>query len=320
MRRRSSRALQPVIAAAVDVGSNSVHLLVAVVGLHRLEPLVDESVFLGLGTAADQGVLGPATRASLASALAQYGEAARRLGATRITFVGTEPMRRALDVARVVNEVERASGLPLHVLSHEEEALLTLIGVTSGRRVQTDLAVVDVGGGSSELVTVGPDSDVSAFGILVGGALLTERVAASDPPTTDDIASLRSAAREALATAPDATIRELVAVGGTASNLLKVLPAAALDRTLTRRRLSDALVVLMAEPSAEASERHAIHAVRARVLPAGAAILEAILDRYGLDRLHVSEAGIREGTAFVTAHAGRTWRDRLEDLAHGWDR
>ena len=76
----------------------------------------------------------------------------------------------------------------------------------------------------------------------------------------------------------------------------------------------------MTEPAALASERHAINPIRARILPAGAAILEAILARYHLDRLSVSEAGIREGTVLVTAHAGIGWRDQLEALAHGWVR
>jgi exopolyphosphatase/guanosine-5'-triphosphate,3'-diphosphate pyrophosphatase len=306
------------VVAAVDVGSNSVHLLVTVVGRHRSEPLVDESVFLGLGVAADEGLLGPRVRGSLVAALVQYGEAARRLGAQRITFGGTEPMRRAIDSAWAVHEVEQAGGLPLHVVSHEEEAYLTLIGVTAGRPVRTDLAVVDVGGGSSEVVLIGRSRRARAFGIKAGGARLTERWVEHDPPTAGDVAALRVAAMDLFTGAPDAAVRELIAVGGTASNLIKVLPAAALDRTLTRRRLADAVTVLMSEPSAVAAERHAVNVVRARILPAGAAILEAILDRYGLDRLHVSEAGVREGTAYVTAYAGLGWRDRLETLAHGW--
>lgn len=316
----SGRAAAPVIVGAVDVGSNSVHLLVAVVGPHRLEPLVDESVFLGLGAAADLGVLGGEVRSGLVEALVRYGETSRRLGANRIAFVGTEPMRRARDAAQVVVAVERACGLPLHVVSHEEEALLTLIGVTAGRPVRTDLAIVDVGGGSSEFVVVGPGRRARAFGMRIGGARLTERIGTGDPPSTDDVAGLRAAARELLAEAPDASIHRLVAVGGTASNLLRVLPSTALDRTLTPRRLAEAMDVLMSEPSPLAAEHHLIHPVRARILPAGAAIMEAILARYGLARVTVSEAGIREGTAFALAHAGAGWRDRLESLAHGWGR
>jgi exopolyphosphatase/guanosine-5'-triphosphate,3'-diphosphate pyrophosphatase len=275
-------------------------------------------VFLGLGAAADVGPLGGERRAELAASLAGYGEAARRLGARSIAFVGTEPLRRAPDAALAVADVQRASGLPLHVVTHEEEAYLTLVGVTGGRPVTREIAVVDVGGGSSEVVLVAPGRRARAFGIQVGSARLTDRHVEGDPPSGSEILELRRAARDLLDPAPDAHPRELVAVGGTASNLIRVLPAAALDRTLTRRRLRQALDVLTTESSAVAAERHAIHPVRARILPAGAAIMEAILVRYGLDRLHVSEAGIREGACLVMAHAGPSWRDRLERLAHGW--
>jgi len=306
------------VVGAVDCGANSVHLLVAVVAGHRLEPLVDESVFLGLGGAADRGLLGEDAGGALVAALVGYAATARRLGATAIVAVGTDPLRRAADAARVVRDVERAAGLALHVLSHEEEAFLTLLGVTGGRRVMTETAVVDVGGGSSEMVLVGPGREARAFGLPVGGARLTDLLVTADPPTDAEVASLRQAAREQLALAPDASPHELVAVGGTASNLLRVLPAASLDRTLTRRRLADAMAVLQAEPAAVASERHAINPIRARILPAGAAILEAILGRYGLARLHVSEAGIREGAVLAVSHAGPAWRDRLGPLVHGW--
>ena len=120
---------RPPVGASVDLGSNSVHLLVAEIAGHELRPLVDESVFLGLGAAVDEGAhLGAARRATLIEALLRYATTARQHGALGITFMGTEPIRRASDAARIVGDVERATGVPLHVLSHEEEAYLTLIG------------------------------------------------------------------------------------------------------------------------------------------------------------------------------------------------
>jgi exopolyphosphatase/pppGpp-phosphohydrolase len=80
------------------------------------------------------------------------------------------------------------------------------------------------------------------------------------------------------------------------------------------------MAVLATEPAAQASEHHAVNLMRARILPAGAAILEAVLDRYGLDRLRVSEAGIREGAIFAVARARWAWRDSLAGLARGWTR
>ena len=307
------------VVAGVDVGANSVHLLVAVVTGHHLEPIVDESVFLGLGNRVDKaGSLGPAKRAELTAALVGYAQTARRLGAERIAFVGTEPMRRAADAASAVYEVGLASGAPLHVLDPREEAELTLIGVTDGRPIERELAIVDVGGGSSQIVRVGPGHPPISLGLSLGGARLTAAFAASDPPTSAQIELMRAEARRIVALGPAIRLAELIAVGGTASNLVKVVPAAMLDRRLDFARLRAALEILTSEPSALAAERHAINPTRARLLPAGAVILEAVLGQYGLEELTVSEAGVREGLVLAQAHAPIAWRDSLAVLARGW--
>jgi len=281
--------------------------------------LVDESVFLGLGSAiVERGYLGRASRGELAATLVRYADSARRLGADHVTFLGTEPIRRAADAGAIVHEVEAASGAPLHVLSHEEEAYLTLIGVTEGMPVTHETLVVDVGGGSSEFCIVDAARPPRAAGLQVGSAMLTGRFVSHDPPTPAEVDAMRVAAFAAVRDAPDARPGEIVAVGGTASNLLKVLPAAALDRTLTRERIAEVEAILASEPAAVAAERHLINPIRARILPAGGAILDAILDRYGAKRIRVSEAGVREGAILAVTHAGRFWRDRLSDLAHGW--
>lgn len=315
----SDATARTVIGASVDLGSNSVHMLVAAIAGHRVQPLVDESVFLGLGVAvAERGYLGRAARAELTATLVRYANAARRLGATDITFVGTEPIRRAADAGSIVYEVTLATGEPIHVLTHEEEALLTIIGVTEGMSVAHETLVVDIGGGSSEFCVVDPTHPPRAAGLRLGSARLTDQFVNHDPPLPSEIDAMRQASLAAVRDAPPASPAEIVAVGGTASNLLKVLPAAALDRTLTRDRIDEALAILATEPAAAASRRHRVKPIRARILPAGAAILGAILDHYGVDRLRVSDAGIREGAVLAVAHAGPAWRDRLAELAHGW--
>jgi len=307
------------VGASVDLGSNSVHLLVAVVAGHRLEPLVDESVFLGLGSAiSERGYLGRAARDALVAALVRYAETARGLGAIDVTFIGTEPIRRAADGGAIVAEVAAASAAPLHVVSHEEEAYLTIIGVNEGMPVTRETLVVDVGGGSSEFCIVDATRRPRAAGLRLGSARLTDRFVSHDPPTSAEVDAMRAFAREAVDDAPDARPDEIVAVGGTASNLLKVLPAAAADRMLTRERIAEVQAILAAETAAVASERHLVNPIRARILPAGAAIMDAILERYGVERIRVSEAGVREGTILAVDHAGPAWRDRLAELAHGW--
>ena len=303
----------------MDLGATSVHLLVAAIDGHHLAPLVDESVFLELGrTVAERGLLGHDARAQLTSTLTDYAATARRLGATSITFIGTEPIRRAADAAVIVAEVGRAAAAPLNVLSHEEEAYLTIIGVTEGRPVEHETLVVDIGGGSSEFCVVDPIRRPRATGVRVGAGGLTDRHVTHDPPTIAEVDAMRAAATGAIAAAPDADPEEIVAVGGTASNLVKLLPEAAIDRLLTRQRIEGAIAELMAEPAAVVSERYLVNPRRAGLLAGGAAIVIAILERYGVESMRVSEAGIREGTVQAVAHAGPAWRDRLADLAHGW--
>ena len=307
------------IGAAVDLGSTSVHLLVAAVVEHRIEPLIDESVFLGLGEAiAARGSLDETGRQGLVDVLARYSSLARGRGAAHTTFVGTEPLRRLADASRIVHDVHRGTGLPLHVLSHEEEAFLVLIGVTAGRPVQHDLLVVDVGGGSSELVLVGPERRAVAAGLRVGATRLTGQFVANDPPSPAELAALRAAAREAVAAAPPFRPGEAVLVGGPASNLLKVVPGGPDSRRLGSGDLEAAFQLVATEPSEAIAARHGLRPARARILGAGAAIVEAIMLRFGVTDVRVADGGIREGTILAVAHAGSSWRDQLERLAHGW--
>ena len=311
--------MPPVVGASIDVGSNSVHLLVATVANHRLTTLTDESVFLGLGKAvAEHGLLGPTARVGLAEALALYVGVARDLGATSVTVAGTEPIRRAADGPAIVQAVAEHAGLALHVLTHEEEAVLTVVGVMAGRPVAHETLVIDVGGGSSEFSFVGPGTAPRATGLRLGAARLTDRHVRHDPPTADELLAMLEDARRVVATAPAATPREIVAVGGTVSNLLKVIRFGASKGTLTRDKTARAMALLAAEPAELAARRHGLREARARILPAGAVIVDAILRHYGAESLRVSEAGIREGMILATAHAGVAWRDRLPELAHGW--
>ena len=133
------------------------------------------------------------------------------------------PTRRASSA-----DVERASGVPLHVLSHEEEAYLTLVGVTSGQPVAHETLVVDIGGGSSEFCAVaagGIARAPPACGWAPTGC--STRFVGDDPPTADELEAMAAAADEILRDALPAEPTDLVLVGGTASNLLKVTAAGA---------------------------------------------------------------------------------------------
>ena len=302
------------LGAAVDVGSNSIHLLIAAVGRARLRTLVDESVQLGFGSVVDRdGRLGAGARRDGVAAIAGYVDQARAMGAASITLVGTEPLRRASDRSVFQADVLRATGVPLHVLSHEEEAELTLLGVTAGRRPTGPLLVMDIGGGSTELIVAAPDRDAVVGAIAVGSSRLADALIANDPPTWPELQALRTQAIHLLATMPMAAPERAIIAGGTGTNtnrLLGRLRLGVLDARLLERAMTD----LSLHPAAEIAARTGLTVRRIRQLPAGIALVEAALDRYGLDRITASEASLREGAIHAAARAGDTWPEQLRTM------
>jgi len=315
---RASVRRRPPVGAAVDIGAYSVHLVVAEVHGHRLVPLLDESVALGLGSVVDErGELGFEAGTRLLGTLEGYAATARAQRAGTIVFVATDPLRRAADAAAVIATVEARTGVAIEVLRHEEEALLALLGVQAGRPLRHETALVDVGGGSSEVLISKPGADPVAVGLPLGAARMTREHVRSDPPRRDEVEALLAEARAALLAAPDADPQDLVAVGGTADNLLRIGPPLA-RRVLTVRRIEAVLDRLVAAPAEAISLEFNVKVSRARVLAAGAAILLAVAERYGRDQVRVSTDGLREGLVLATVHAGSRWRDDLAWLARGW--
>lgn len=308
--------------SAIDLGSTSVHLLIARPERTGLVVMEDESTFLGLGAAVDgPGFLGPGGRTTLAATVAAYVDRARLLGVAEPIVLGTEPLRRLTDATRIVAEVSARTRVPLAVLEHEEEALLTLVGLTAGRAVRGNLLVVDIGGGSSEMVEIGPGRLARAAGVQVGAGRLTRRVVDSDPPTPDQFEKLNQAADEAFDWTPTSPPDDVVFVGGTATNLLKLLRRAGdPDRadSLDRVDLRMARDLVASAPAEMLGVTYGLREARIRLLAAGAAIIETVLDRVGLDVGRVVDTGIREGAIIAADRAGDGWRDRLEELAHGW--
>jgi exopolyphosphatase/guanosine-5'-triphosphate,3'-diphosphate pyrophosphatase len=308
--------------AAIDLGSTSVHLLIARPAGSELVVIDDESAFLGLGAAVDgPGSLGPEARATVVATVAGYVERARAAGALEPVVMGTEPLRRLADATTIAAEIAAACDVPLHILEHEEEARLTLIGLTGGRTVRRDLIVVDIGGGSSEIVEIGPDRLARAAGIPVGAGRLTRSIVSHDPPLAAEIASLTAAADAAFTWSPNRPPGDVVAVGGTASNLLKLLLRSAgsdVTDTLDRGALDTVRSIVSSAPAETLAVRFGMREARIRLLAAGAAIIEAVLARTGVEAIRVSDTGIREGAIIAADRAGPAWRDRLEELAHGW--
>ncbi|CAN5412531.1 hypothetical protein BH20CHL6_BH20CHL6_14710 [soil metagenome] len=311
---------EPTVRAAIDTGSNSVHLLVArVIDAHELSPLADTSVLIPLGDAVDRhGRITEAEGQRVLAAITRFVALAEEHGAVSVTLLGTEPLRRAADSGALASTVWAATGRPLHVVSHDQEGLLTVIGVTHGRAPRDEVVIIDIGGGSTEYVQLTPGKDPRPAALATGSSRLARRFLEHDPPLPDELNLLRNAVRELMrATVPELRPVEIVLVGGTVTNLLKLFPASA-DRRLTAERLENALTMLLAEPADAVAARFRTSSRRASLLPAGAALVEGFLTRFGASEARVSQASLREGTVLAVSRAGDAWCEQLLDLARGW--
>lgn len=315
----------PEVIAAVDIGSNSAHLLVALVDDRIVTPLADESALLGLGGIVDRdGRLPFAARMSLIDALAGFSATARRWHANELVLLGAEPFRRATDVDEVSEMIVGRIGVPILVIDHAEEAELTLLGVTRGTPVGAPLLVVDIGGGSTEAIYQAPRKAPQTFVVATGSNRLTQACDPADPPMPADRELLAVSARELLATAPGRHPSRAVFVGGSATNLARVVTGvrggdpAVPEPTITRVGVEQAIHEVDRTPSAVLAERYRVTPTRARLLPAGAALMLAFMERYALERVEVSQASLREGAVLALRHAGADWRSRLTSLTAGW--
>ena len=315
----------PEVIAAVDIGSNSAHLLVALVDHRTVTPLADESALLGLGGIVDRdGRLPFAARAALIDALEGFATTARRWHANELLLLGAEPFRRATDAAEVSDMVLGRIGVPVVTLDHAEEAELTLLGVTRGAPVEAPLLVVDIGGGSTEAIVQAPGRAPKTFIIATGSNRLTQATSPADPPMPADRELLAVRARELLAAAPGRHPSRAVFVGGSATNLARVVTGvrggdpSAPEPTITRVGVEQAIHEIDRAPSALLAERYRVTPTRARLLPAGAALMLAFMERYELEAVETSEASLREGAVLAHRHAGSDWRPRLTELTAGW--
>lgn len=319
-RSRAARAARdgtPVsVGAAIDIGSNSVHLLVALVGAGRVESLRDTSELLGLGDVVDaHGRIPAADCARVVEVVKRFQEHARRSHADRVIVMGTEPLRGAANADELAHAIQAATGLTLRVLTAREEAVLTFVGVTRGDPPSHPLIVADIGGGSTEVLTFIPGRGAFVDHIPVGSARLTNSIVQHDPPTADEISRIFSAASDATALfgyrggVQDARTRRLraVFVGGTATNVARL-------GRLTRSALARDARKLQELTFDKVTVKYNVKPRRARQLAAGVAIVDMLLQRYGLETADVSEASLRDGAIIAAARHGDGWADALEAM------
>ena len=187
----------------LDVGSNTARLLVADVGAAAVEPVATARAYLGLGAEiADTGTLRRKTIAAAARVCRKYADRARELGVERAQVIVTAPGRQGAASAELVAALRERTRLPVRILSAEDEGRLAYDGAVArlvGASPNT-VGVVDVGGGSTEIVVGRPGGEPSWLrSVDLGSLRLTRLVLASDPPSRRELAKARSAARAAFA-------------------------------------------------------------------------------------------------------------------------
>ena len=284
--------------AAIDQGTNTTRLLVADVDDGGLRELVRRTDITRLGEGVDERHrLLPLPVARVRNVLTDYRREAERLGAERTLLVATSAVRDAENGEAFLGEVEWSYGFATQLLTGDEEAALMLRGVGE---IDPGTLVLDIGGGSTELVTL--DSRTS---LDIGAVRLTERYLHSDPPTRDELAACAQYVRTVL---PPLDARSAVGVAGTITSLAALdlgldeydrervhgheLSLAGVERQLER---------LAALPLAQRREVPALEPERAPVIVAGAMIAREVLAVYGLDAYRVSEHDILDGIALAAA-------------------
>ena len=278
--------------ACIDIGSNTTRLLVAEPSEGRLRELMTQRAFTSLGKATSKGRIPEDKIEETAEVVATQARLARELGADEIAVVATAAVRSAKNRDEFGAAIEAESGLRVRVLSGHEEARLAFLGATRTFSGPLDgsVAVLDVGGGSTELV-IGTLAQGATWeeSFRIGSGFLADSYLHSNPPGVSELEAVRlhvSGTFEGL-TVPPAL--HAVATGGSANALRRLVGAELVYETLER-----AVRILASTPIAQVAKRFELDPERVRVLPAGVLIFEELSQMLGLP-LSVGKGGVREG-------------------------
>lgn len=293
MAARAGTVASPVRRACIDIGSNTTRLLVAECDGEQLLEVHQERVFtlISQGLLSD-GTIAPAKIAEVVEVVVAQLRSARELGAADVRGIATAAIRRSANGSLLVTAIGSACGLAVEILSGEEEARLAFFGAarTLDHVPTGELGVVDVGGGSSELVVGTAPDHVSWCGSFgVGSGDLADGCLRSDPPSPTELSEARARIAGALAGLEVPQPVEAVAVGGSATSLRR-LAGPLLDAEAFRRSLR----LLASERANEVARRFALDLERVRLLPGGLLILQAASEKFGAS-LQIGRGGVREG-------------------------
>jgi exopolyphosphatase / guanosine-5'-triphosphate,3'-diphosphate pyrophosphatase len=296
--------------AVIDIGTNSARLLIADVDHDRVTEVERRSTVTRLGRGVDlTGRLSAEAIEAACKAIAGYVAVYREAGIDTVEAIATSAVRDAANGDAFVAELRERFALFARVLDGEEEARLTYLGATSQREPSEPTLVVDIGGGSTELI-VGAGPEIWFHGSLQAGVLRhTERHLSSDPPTAAELEALAADVRGLIATAigrsgPAGDVGEGIAVAGTPTSLAAIEmeldpydPKRVHGHRLTFASIQWLLSRLASVPLAERAQIAGLHPDRAPTIVAGVVILVEAMRAFDLSQIEVSEHDILYGTA-----------------------
>ncbi|HVD46971.1 MAG TPA: hypothetical protein VNG70_06785 [Candidatus Limnocylindria bacterium] len=292
--------------AAVDIGSNTVHALVADVVRGRLVDVAHYVEMPELGAhVARTGAVGARAKPVI-RALRSVVARARTHGYEVLIAGATEAVRQASDRDAFAREAGEAVGTTLHIIRADREAELSFLGVASKHAHRREWLMVDLGGASTEIVIGNGRKMVRSATLPIGSGVFASTYF-SDPPKPEERARMRRAALRELAHAPDAEVMRLVVTGGTATNLPLLLSKRKPPAVLTTADLLTCESRLDAARASEVAEKSGLPPSRVKAMRAGVEALLLLLDWYGLAVLQISYEGLRHGMLLAYVELGEDW-------------
>ena len=286
--------------SVIDVGSNTIHLLVGEVDGDAVLPVAGEKVSARLGTGVQRTGKIEAGRLEIAAdAIALFARIAALNGVSEPVILATSAVRDAQNGPELTERVRELTGLKMRLISGEEEAVLGFRGAVSavGASLEGPALVVDLGGGSAQLIvgeaSSGPLMQVS---LPLGSNRTTERFVENDPAKKKELRALDEHVKGMMPGWGLSQRVSVVAVGGSARAMLRLT-----RDSLTVERMRRLALEISERPSAELAREHGLAPERARVLPAAITTLAAILEHFDRDELTVARGGLREGTLLTLA-------------------
>lgn len=300
--------------ATIDVGSNTILLLIAALGPEgEIKPLLEKAEITRLGERLDlTGELSPEAMERTLKKLRQFTDLCHRNRVDRIACVGTDALRRARNAADFIHRVQQHCGFRIEVISGKKEAELAyLSAMLDFGDLYPNLVVVDIGGGSTEIIwrkeILEDTARLQMISMKMGSVRFTERFVKNDPVVNGDYTALRAAIEEKLEndltplTLPEPPIT-LVGLAGTVTTLSALDqklepydPEKIQGAMLTQSALVELIRELKEKNLEERKRMLGMEPKRADVILAGAAILDAVMKKFKADRAVVSDHGIRYG-------------------------